>query len=235
MILLRGGRYAAAALLLMYMNRRSLLKKWWSYLFPTRLRSTQTPHNPVLELWFARGRYVLSSGDAVYSDGEKYRPVVAAFKSLGPEVQQIKSLLLLGCGLASTLHILAARKVFPDAALVDVDATVLDWALEFLPAASREKTVAIRQSASDFVAQNELQFSLVVSDVFNGRFPLSFVSTDEYLQDCYAAVAPGGFFILNYIAYEPAEAAALKEKLHEIFGNVQLKNFDHNYVFIARA
>lgn len=215
------------------MPRSDFLHKSWSYFFPKKLRSASTLQNPLLELWYHRGQYVLSTGDAVYSDGGRYRPITAAFKVLGEKVTQVKSALLLGSGLASALHVLAAKNIFPDAALVDVDKTVLQWALEFLPPENREKTVAIQQSASDFIAENKLQFSLVVSDVFNGRYPLPFVTTEEYLRHCRDAVAPGGFFILNYISYEKADALALKEKLHAIFGSVQLKSFDYNYVFIT--
>lgn len=202
---------------------------------PKKLRTARTPQNPMLELYYHKGQYVLSTGDAVYSDGNAYRPVTAAFKMLGSSVYEVKSALLLGCGLASTLHILAEKNCHPDAALVDVDETVLTWAQEFLPKENQDKTVAICQSAEDFIANNELSFDLVVSDVFSGRYPLPFVSSDAYLSYCRDAVAPGGFFILNYITYDKGEVLALKEKLQALFGPVQLKNFDYNYVFVTRV
>lgn len=215
------------------MNQSKRPASVWSYLFPKKLRTAATPQNPLLELYYHRGQYVLSTGDAVYSDGDKYRPVLAAFKIIGSKVNQTRSALLLGCGLASTLHILAGRGVTPDAALVDVDKTVLQWAMEFLPAKNQEHTVAVCQSAEDFIRENELQFDLVVSDVFEGRHPVPFVSTDTYLRYCRDAVAPGGFFILNYISYDRYAAQELKEKLRQIFGNVTLKSFDYNYVFVT--
>lgn len=210
-------------------------KDFKSYFFPRKLRSVMTPHNPVMELWYHRGQYVLSTDDAVYSDGSAYRPVSAAFKMLGSKVYEARSVLLLGSGLASTLHILAAKNCFPDAALVDVDETVLAWAQEFLPEGNKEKTIGIQESAQDFIAKNELQFDIVVSDVFSGKYPLPFVATDEYLGHCRDAVAPGGFFILNYITYDEEEAQALREKLGRIFGKVPEKNFDFNYVFAIRV
>ena len=76
-----------------------------SLLYPVRIRKSSSTVNPVLELFYFQGRYMLGTPDAVYSDGDRYRPLVAAFTAPGlkPHLGNVRNVLVLGTGLASAV------------------------------------------------------------------------------------------------------------------------------------
>src|ERR1044071_5243470 len=113
----------------------SLGQKIQGILFPIRIRKSSSALNPVLELYYYQGRYMLATKDAIYSDGEKYRPLVKAFELplLKSALGRVRNVLVLGTGLASAVHILNAKGFRPQFTLVEIDNLVLAWAREFLP------------------------------------------------------------------------------------------------------
>ena len=56
-------------------------QKLLSHFFPVSIRKGATAHNAQLEIFYYRGRFILATADAVYSDGHKYKPLVAAFSA----------------------------------------------------------------------------------------------------------------------------------------------------------
>src|ERR1043165_7591420 len=147
----------------------SFRQKIQGLLYPIRIRTSSSALNPVLELYYYQGRYILATKDAIYSDGEKYRPLVKAFESprLQSALSHVRNVLVLGTGLASAVHILSAKGFHPQFTLVEIDALVLEWAQEFLPA--NVQVQAVNEDAFTFIAKDIHSYDLVIVDIFFGR------------------------------------------------------------------
>ena len=88
--------------------------------------------NPLLELLLYQGRLQLATADALYSDGNNYRPVIAMINHLKAHMPEIKTVLALGTGLGSLPQIMKRRGYQPHFTLVEYDKVVLQWAMELL-------------------------------------------------------------------------------------------------------
>ena len=212
-------------------------QKLQSFLYPISLRKGSSALNPVLELFYFRGRYILATGDAVYSDGQKYRPLVKAFETpaLKAALPKAQSVLVLGTGLASAVHIMAAKGVFPITTLVEIDKLVLDWAIEFLPPAFAGKVRAVHADAFEFVATDVSRYDLIIVDIFFGRKVPDKVLDSDFLKQCKMRLSPGGFLVLNYMEEDSEQKGRAEQRLKELFKEVHKISFGINKVYIAHG
>jgi predicted membrane-bound spermidine synthase len=213
-----------------------LYKRILSYIIPVRIREGSSEENPSLELFLFRGGYQLATPDAVYSDGKRYRPLVAAFKEIEDELPRVKRVLLLGTGLGSAVQILESKGYYPDFVLVEKDSTILHWAEELLN--SKETKQVIRTVCIDaaiFMQVNQEQFDLIVVDVFNGRVVPEFVTQEIFLKNCRRSMSPGGSFILNYIISDEQEWNHVLSRFRSVFSSYDMVAFGINRIIIAKA
>jgi len=212
------------------------LKQLKSYVWPVRVRSATSAVNPILELYYYRGRWQLVTADALYSDGVKYRPLLVAFKMLKKELPVVEQVLVLGTGLASAVHILHKRHFHPHFTLVELDSVVLKWALELLPPGSASRVTPICADAFQFLEKKDpKQYNLIIVDVFSGRHVPAFVLHPVFLQLCKERLSPRGLLILNYMVNRPNEEQKAKAALEAAFERVTELRFDINRVYVARA
>lgn len=214
----------------------SLWQKIESFLFPVSVRKGSSPLNAVLELFYYRGRYILATTDAVYSDGTKYRPLVKAFDTpqLKAALPNIENVLVLGTGLASAVHILTAKGLRPRFTLVEIDNLVLQWAEEFLPEGTGDNVTAIQQDAFQFIASCTSGYDLIIIDIFFGRDVPAAVTEPPFLAQCSARLQAGGFLILNYMERKERPAEKARIALQGLFAKVNEINFGINKVYVAR-
>lgn len=215
--------------------RPGFLKRLRSYFYPVRICRASSAVNPVLELYYYQGRWQLATADALYSDGTKYRPLLAAFKSLRKELAAVQNILLLGTGLASAVHILHKKGFSPRFTLVELDSVVLKWAIELLPAGSAGRITPVCADAFQFLEKDKGQYDLLVVDVFSGRHVPGFVLHPVFLGLCRERLSSAGHLILNYMVNHPNEEQKAKAALEAAFGNVKELCFDINRVYIATA
>ena len=152
-----------------------------------------------LEIFLSRNQFQLATVDALYSDGDRYLPAVAALDHLKSFLPGIKNVLVLGTGLGSMVRAMQKKGFRPAFTLVDNDEVVLEWAIEFLDSPDVSSIRPVCSDAREFIARNSAKFDLVFIDVFNGRSVPDFVCTDMFLQQCCDAVSPGGHLVFNYI------------------------------------
>lgn len=205
--------------------RQKLLALFW----PVRLRSHASLANPVLELYYYRGRYQLATLDALYSDGARYRPLVAAFRALRNDFSGIRNVLVLGTGLGSAAHVADKMGFRPAFTFVDIDADVLAWAEELMPRKLRPGARFICADAADFLRADAATYDLVVVDVFIGREVPAFVISPPFLEACKAHLNAGGRLVLNYMSND----ATAKPALEKVFGPVQEIEFGLNQVYVS--
>jgi spermidine synthase len=214
----------------------SFWQKIESIIFPVSVRKSSNALNPVLELFYYRRRYILATKDAVYSDGTEYRPLVKAFDApvLKPHLGQLKNVLVLGTGLASAVHILYARHHRPHMTLVEIDAAVLEWAREFLPAEARAHVRAEHADAFAFIAADANTYDLIIVDIFIGRTVPEKATDPIFLEQCKARLNSEGFLILNYMEARADKPGKAKAALEAAFDTVTEISFGINKVYIAQ-
>jgi spermidine synthase len=213
----------------------SFWQKIESLLFPVSIRKGSSALNPVLELFYFQGRYILGTTDAVYSDGTKYRPLVKAFETpqLKAALPGLQSILVLGTGLASAVHILSAKGFHPSFTLVEIDSFVLQWAEEFLPAGARRNVQTFHQDAFQFIAECTSSYDLIIVDIFFGRDVPAEVTASPFLAQCKKRLQSDGFLILNYMESKERPEGQARLALQALFSNVAEINFGINKVYVA--
>ena len=217
------------------MMKLTLLQKIRSYFYPLFVCREASALNPVLELYYYRGRWQLATADALYSDGVYYQPLITAYKALNKELPKLKRVLVLGTGLGSAVQILARKSYHPAFTLVELDEKILRWAIELMPAGINQHLEPICANAETFLDDHPTQYDLIIVDVFEGRFVPAFVLADAFLQKCKHHLTPDGHLVLNYMVSPAQTEQKAKAALEAAFGTVSVSGFNLNRVFIARA
>ena len=217
-------------------NGPSVWRKAESWLFPVCVRKGASALNPVLELYYYRGRHILATKDAIYSEGTRYRPLVAAFDT--PELRAalpgMSRVLVLGTGLASAVHILDGSGFRPHFTLVEIDKLVLDWAEEFLPKGARGRVRAVNDDAFRFLEDDAGTYDLIIVDIFFGRTVPERVTEAAFLHQCKAKLAQNGWLVLNYMPGSKELPGKAKAALEAAFEKVREISFGLNRVYVAR-
>ena len=190
--------------------------------------------NPVLDVFLYENRWQLATEDALYSDGDHYRPLKLAFAHIGEDLQRLKTMLLLGTGLGSAVYILHRMGVHPETTLVELDETVLGLATALMPAKLTGRLHPVCANAADYIRSCDASFDLLVVDVFIGREVPLFVTSAAFLQQCYLRLNKDGYFVLNYMMEGQAELQRMQNLIREVFPRFEEKGFGVNRIFIAR-
>jgi spermidine synthase len=189
--------------------------------------------NPRLEVSLYQGRWQLATGDALYSDGDRYRPLLLAFRQLRQKLGAAPDMLLLGTGLGSAVHILHRMGRAPRATLVELDEVVLALAMALMPPDMAGKLRPVAADAAAYMERQQDSYDLVVVDIFIGKNVPAFVTTAAFLQQCRAGVRPGGCFVFNYIPESVPMWEKTRTLVAEIFPQHSLIEFGVNKVFIG--
>jgi len=180
---------------------------------------------------------MLGTNDAIYSDGEKYRPLLAAFKlmqleHLGPSIKQV---LVLGTGLASVINILDKMGLHPQCTLVDIDPVVLGWAQEFVPTSSSGNVQWIHRDAFQFIETDSHKYDLIIVDIFLGRKVPAKVLSPEFLAQCKEHLQAPGWLVLNYMVQSLDEENDVTSRLEKVFAQIRVIRFGFNRVFVIKV
>jgi len=210
-----------------------IYKKILSYLYPVRIAKAATPHNSVLELCLSNGQFQLATHDALYSDGDRYRPLTIAFNHLGAALYNVKRVLVLGTGLGSAAQILYAKGYKPSYTFVEYDNTILQWAMQTLPADVVAKSIPICADALLFINDYKQEHDILVVDIFNSRVVPAFVTTEDFLKKCRRCIKPGGHFVLNYIVLNNTDWTTVEQNIKSVFPNLTILENGINRIMIA--
>lgn len=210
-----------------------LYKKILSYLYPVQIARASTAQNIVLELCLNNGQFQLATHDALYSDGDRYRPLTIAFNHLGVKLFNVKDVLVLGTGLGSVAQILYRKRHKPAYTFVEYDATILHWAMETLPADVVGVSKAIHADAAEYVDECRVEFDMVVIDIFNSRVVPAFVTTEDFLKKCRRCIKPGGHFVLNYIVLNNTDWNSVLSIVKSVFPDITVLENGINRILVA--
>jgi len=175
----------------------------------------------------------LAAVDALYSDGDRYLPAIAALDNLKPFLSSVKDVLILGAGLGSMIRAMRSKGYDPHFTLVDNDKMVLEWAIEFL---DDERVASIQPKCLDaqaFMESNIEKYDFIFIDIFNGRTVPRFVSTTVFLQQCHGSLRAGGHLAFNYIINDDHEWEKVRNICTLLFPGHKIISHGINRIIIA--
>jgi spermidine synthase len=207
-----------------------------SYLQPLTLAQSSSPTGGYLELLLSRNQFLLLTDGALYSDGKRYVPAVTLADHLGQELRAVRTVLVLGTGVGSLVHVLRARGCFPRYTLVEKDPTVLGWAIDTLrdgktPRADELEPVC--QDAETFMAQSRRAYDLLFVDLFKGRRVPAFVTAPLFLRQCRDSLARGGRVALNYLADDQRQWNQVHSLFLRTFPGAHLASIRDNRILVS--
>lgn len=143
------------------------MKELFSHVYEFPIEQVESKYSTILNVSYFKGRYMLSTRNAVYSFAEKYESFSEAFKQLKIEKRNIQKILILGYGLGSITQILNQQyQINGHYTAVDIDPVVIDLAKRygFLPGQS--KIDMFCADAYEFVKSDYEQYDLICVDLF---------------------------------------------------------------------
>ena len=180
-------------------------KRWWSYLTELHIESAPSPHNPHLYVSLRRGRYQLSTANAIYSYEDLYDNFSRAFEQLDLGRLPGEEVLLLGFGLGSIPMILEKQGLDFHYTGVEIDESVIYLASKYTLPQIDARVELICADAFAYVWQTQQQFDLIAMDVFlDDAIPDRFQEA-EFLQRLGEMLRPGGLLMYNRLAYTPED------------------------------
>ncbi len=191
---------------------------------------------PVLDLFIYRGRWQLGASTALYSDGHRYRPLLAAFKYIKKDLLQARNMLVLGAGLGSATYILQRMDIQVDTTFVDIDSTVINWGKELLPRQLADQNHWICADAQEYVSERSTFYDIIVIDIFLDRIVPQFVSSNHFLTNCIRLLNnPNSKIVLNYIINNKDNWQEVQSNLALLFHIEHIIDLGLNQVIIAKA
>jgi SAM-dependent methyltransferase len=159
-------------------------KEWLSYIYEFDIESVGSAVNEVLHVSYSKGRYQLSTENAIYSFGDLYTNFYYAFERLDLEKLKVENVLILGFGLGSIPLML--EKNFNqnyNYTGVEIDEEVIYLANKYV---TNELDASIEMICADalmFLEVNEEKYDMICVDLFlDDIIPTQFEQQDFLIQ-----------------------------------------------------
>lgn len=174
-----------------------------SYFVPQDLLRTSSSYNHDIRVQSFMGKRLLmvngSLQSGAYVEG-LWRKSMAAF-GITPSMG-VKSILALGVGGGTVIHLL--HDLFPKAETtgVDIDSIIIGIGKKYFGLRGMKGLVLKAADAQEFVkkeARAKRAYDAVVIDLFVGRHIPPFVTTDAFMRNVKSLLAADGFVLINYL------------------------------------
>lgn len=215
-----------------------LWKYYLSYFFEFHIESAPSEINPHLYVSLRKGRYQLSTANAVYSYADLYDNFLKAFQKIKIDKLAIDDVLLLGFGLGSIPYMLEKKfnKTYHYTA-VEIDENVLYLANKYVLPELTAPINFIPSDAAIFVSYCQEQFDLICMDVFlDDEIPAHFES-EAYLLQLKALLKPNGILLFNKLALradDKERCEAFLPIFKKVFPNGTYLDVNGNWILINR-
>ena len=219
----------------MQLQPLTFFDKLRSWFYPVLVQKSTLIRSEALALYYFQGQYQLSTEDAIYSDGNRYRPALIAIKQHIDLFKHAEELLVLGTGLASVVHVLNKYHCYPAITLVDIDKEILDWAAAVLPKDyPKEKVSFVAADAMTIIQHCKAHsYDCLFVDLFIGQCLPDAATQTAFLLQCKKAIKPGGLFIMNYIATDFVAWKYYQKRVQDVYPNVVVIENDINKIMTA--
>ena len=172
-----------------------------SYLTEFHIESAPSDINPHLYVSLNKGRYQLSTANAVYSYGDLYDNYFKAFRKKGVLKSDVESILVLGFGLGSIPFMLEKKfgKKYHYTG-IEIDENVIYLAEKYVLYDLSSPIELFCADAFAFVMQCQEKFDVIAMDVFlNDLVPNQF-ETSEFLNTLKDLIAENGTLLYNRLS-----------------------------------
>lgn len=199
--------------------KQALYKKWWSYISDVHIESSSSDYNEILDLYLVKGRYQLTTANAIYSYGDKYDNFAKVFKNL--DLNKINDVLVLGFGLASIPYILEKihHKNFSYTG-VEIDEEVVYLASKYVLDELKSQIHVMTTDAYTFLCMDESRYDLICMDVFNDDIIPEELETIDYLEMLDEALSKNGILIYNRLYFHKEDKDRTDVFFEEVFKKV---------------
>jgi spermidine synthase len=208
-----------------------------SYVQPIELARTRSPDLPVVRVVLRRGRKRLDAPTVNYSFGSLHTILDAALREVAVRRRAPASVLVLGLGAGSIVHLLRRRHgVGAPIVGVEADAGVLALAREHFALDAWPDLRVVHADAAEFVPRDTARHDLVVADVFVDAQVPAALRTPDFLAALRDRLAPGGLLLFNATTNATADAdslEALERDLRRVCDHVRSLAVQSNVVFVA--
>lgn len=210
-------------------------KKFLSYFIEIQLEKTQSQYNPEIIVSLHKGRYKLSTSNAVYSFEDLYYCFSQAFDLVEIDKVRPEKVLILGYGLGSIKAILEKTYgVHAEITGIEIDPEIIRLNRTYGYQQSDLKLV--ESDAVKFMEENEAQFDLINIDVFSDhRVPVE-LDDKKFLENISKALRPGGMVIFNRMHDDESnqkQNKRFKEVFTQVFPYFQLYPVRQNLMHVG--
>jgi predicted membrane-bound spermidine synthase len=216
------------------------MKNWrkkLSYLFEHHVETTSSEYHEALHVSYSRGRYQLSTENAIYSFGDLYTNYFRAFEEIDLDKRKVEKVLILGFGLGSIPMMLEQHfdKKYQYTA-VEIDEEILYLAHKYV---THELTSAIETICTDaafFVQQCNEVFDIICVDLFLDDIIPDTFQKQDFLQNVKNLIAPEGILLYNRLALTNEDKAKnkafMKNEFLPVFPEGRYLDVDGNWMFV---
>lgn len=217
------------------MTRFFKLKKLFSYLVDIQLDKASTALNPALDLSLRKGRFYLTTTNAVYSFGDLYDNFLKAFQRMDLAKKQYKNLLVLGFGMGSVPYML--ERVFHqkfNCIGVEADPKIVEWANRYAIPILSNNIKLLHTDAEDYAKTSSGLFDLIVVDIFLDDVVPDQFSKTIFLENVQKKLTKDGTLLYNRLVDTESALEATEvfyeEHFREIFPQGQYLNVGGNWI-----
>lgn len=198
-----------------------LWKKYLSYLFEMHVESAPSDLHPHLYVSVNKGRYQLSTANAIYSHADLYGNFRMAFDHLNWEKLKGDQALILGFGLGSIPFML--EKIFKKSfeyTAIEPDENVMYLAQKYvLPELTAHLNFHL-VGAEQFIYMTEQKFDLICMDVFvDDIIPMECQSL-AFCEALKESLNPNGILVFNRLSRNEKDLKQTKAYFNKMFQKV---------------
>ncbi|MEO1261577.1 MAG: hypothetical protein AAFZ15_22420 [Bacteroidota bacterium] len=212
-------------------------KVWLSYFTELVLERDATDLNPDLQLGFNKGRYCLSTPNAIYSYGDLYDNFYKAFQQINIKSLALDEVLVLGFGLGSVPYML--EKSFQKKCTytgVELDETIVRWATDYILDELESPVQLIISDAAIFTEISQQKFDLIAMDIFiDNEIPAQFESI-AFLENLDSMLKEGGRLMYNRLALQDIDRKHtedfFKTRFKSVFPKARYLDVGGNWILL---
>ena len=215
-------------------------KYYLSYLFEFHVESASSPFNPHLYVSLKKGRYQLSTANAIYSYDDLYDNFDTAFNRLDWESLATQEVLLLGLGLGSVPFILENKwGIHSKYTAVEIDESVIYLAEKYRLSTLQSPVCTVCADALAFAYHCIESYDLIIVDLFqDDKIPEAFWEKD-FLEEIKRIQNDNGLVLFNHLAITDEQKERsyryFKEVFSMIFPQAAILQTRSNYIFVSQA
>jgi hypothetical protein len=194
-------------------------KQWLSHLVELHVESRESDFNPHLYVSINKGRYQLSSANAIYSFGDMYTNFARVFARWDWANHAPQEVLLLGLGLGSIPVILEqthARRCRYTAVEIDEEVADLAWQYVLHELESPVEMITSDASTAVYFLEEGL-YDLICVDVFDDDTVPESIEDPDFLEQTKLLLSPDGTLLFNRLSATEADRAASQAFFEEVF------------------